>query len=52
LGAARAARTPARRAGFALVAGVLALAAFEHALLGARGPVPWWDAFLQWRAAP
>ncbi len=51
LGAAGRARTPSRRAGYALVAGVLALAALEHALLGARAPVGWWDAFLDWRAA-
>jgi putative photosynthetic complex assembly protein 2 len=51
LGAAGRTRTPARRAGYALVAAVLALAALEHALLGARAPVGWWDAFLDWRAA-
>jgi putative photosynthetic complex assembly protein 2 len=52
LGAARRSRAPAGRAGHALLAGVLALAALEHALLGARTPVGWWDAFLGWRAAP
>jgi putative photosynthetic complex assembly protein 2 len=47
--AARRAAQPARRVGWALVGGVIALAAFEHALLGARAPVAWWDAFLRWR---
>lgn len=50
--AAARARDPARRAGCALVAGVLALAALEHALLGTRAPVGWWDVFLRWRGAP
>ena len=48
---ARRARPGARRAGYALVAGVLALAALEHVLLGVAAPVGWWDAFLRWRGA-
>jgi putative photosynthetic complex assembly protein 2 len=51
LAGARAGRVPARRTGLALLAGVLALAAFEHAVLGARVPLAWWDAFLRWRGA-
>jgi putative photosynthetic complex assembly protein 2 len=43
---------PARRTGLALIAGVLALAALEHALLGVRTPTGWWDLFLRWRGAP
>ena len=49
LGAARSARTAARTTACALIAGVLALAAFEHAVLGASVPLDWWDAFLRWR---
>jgi putative photosynthetic complex assembly protein 2 len=49
-GAARARANPARRTALALVAGIVALAALEHALLGVRDPVGWWDAFLRWRA--
>jgi len=52
VGASRRTAGAGRRAGLALVAGVLALAALEHALLGVRDPVGWWDAFLQWRSAP
>jgi putative photosynthetic complex assembly protein 2 len=51
-GAAGRTRAPARRAGLALLAGVLALAALEHALLGAGAPVTWWDGFLRLRGAP
>lgn len=43
---------PARRTGLALLAGVVALAAFEHAMLGVRTPPDWWDAFVTWREAP
>lgn len=51
-GASRRTAGPGRRTGLALVAGVLALAALEHALLGVHDPVGWWDAFLRWRGAP
>jgi putative photosynthetic complex assembly protein 2 len=45
------ARGPAGRVGFALLAGVLALAAFEHAVLGVPEGLDWWDAFLRWRGS-
>lgn len=37
------------RTGLALLAGVAALAALEHALLGTTRALGWWDAFLAWR---
>ena len=49
--ARRATGDPARRTGLALLAGILLLAAFEHAMLGARTPLSWWEPFLSWRAA-
>ena len=39
------------RTGLALLAGVAALAALEHALLGTTRALGWWDAFLAWRGA-
>ena len=39
------------RTGLALLAGVAALAAVEHALLGTTRALGWWDAFLAWRGA-
>ncbi len=43
---------PARRTGLSLLAGILALAAFEHAMLGVRSTPAWWDAFVTWREGP
>ena len=40
-----------RRTGLALLAGIAALAALEHALLGTSRALGWWDAFLAWRGA-
>ncbi len=40
-----------RRTGLALLAGIAALAALEHALLGTTRALGWWDAFLAWRGA-
>ncbi len=52
-GRARRARgAPARRAALGLIASVVALAAFEHAMLGVRTPPGWWNAFVSWREAP
>ncbi|GJG86857.1 hypothetical protein tb265_20380 [Gemmatimonadetes bacterium T265] len=50
--ARRADPASARRTGLALLAGVLALATFEHAMLGVRTPPEWWDAFVGWREQP
>jgi putative photosynthetic complex assembly protein 2 len=40
-----------RRTGLTLLAGIAALAALEHALLGTTRALGWWDAFLAWRGA-
>jgi putative photosynthetic complex assembly protein 2 len=37
------------RTGLALLTGIVALAALEHALLGTTRALGWWDAFLAWR---
>lgn len=49
--AVRATDDSARRTGFALLAGIVLLAAFEHAMLGVRAPLGWWEPFLSWRSA-
>jgi putative photosynthetic complex assembly protein 2 len=45
-------RVPALRVGRLLLAMVVLLAAFEHALLGTTRQLGWWDAFLALRGAP